>query len=325
MKTRKLKKRKTKRTRRRVPWSWKLPTTKLSILDTRLKKKMNCNPAVKDKTIDGDTCYTKEAITVLRDAYNKEHREQPILASEPKQIWKEMQSRFSGCSTEDCWLDQMKEAKIRKQMDKMLFAPDQPPEWKKKPNEWLSNFDIAAVLQQYEVSHPTFKMIGPTPIDYDVKEEDGHCVWDELCKLDMDELRASGKKHLGIVFNLDDHDGPGLHWTSMFVNMENALIYYYDSALYPFPKEVGKLKNEIIRQGKKMNPPIHFCFMRNRHTHQEQTSTCGMYCLFFIITFLTKETEFMKNMSQDQIIALFHKHKIPDKYVQKYREIYFNG
>jgi hypothetical protein len=223
-------------------------------------------------------------------------------------------------------LEQIKDPKMRKKLDEMLFAPDQPPEWKQNPNEWLSNFDIAAVLKQYEQSHHHFKLLGPSPIDYDAKDEtnNGRCVWEDLCSISIADLHKKGKTNLGIVFNLDTHTEPGSHWTSMFVDMKNAYIYYYDSALYPVPKEVTRLKNEIIEQGKLMNPPILFKFKRNTHTHQKSSSECGMYSLFFIITFLTGETEFMKNMTIEQKLDLFCKNRIPDKYVEKYRTIYFN-
>ena len=291
------------------------------------KKKINCNPLVRNRTIVSNTCYTPDAITVIKDAYNKEHPTTPILAIYPKEIWREIQSRFTYCSKEDCWLEQIKDTKMRKQLDEMLFAPDQPPEWKQNPNEWLSNFDIAAVLKQYEQSHPHFRLLGPTPIDYDAKDETngGQCVWEDLCSISIADLHKKGKTNLGIVFNLDPHYEKGLHWTSMFVDMKNASIFYYDSALYPFPKEVNRLKKEIIKQGALMNPPILFKFKRNTNRHQNSSSECGMYCLFFIITYLTSETEFMKNMTMKQKIDLFCKKRIPDKYVEKYRTIYFNA
>lgn len=289
--------------------------------------KVNCSPVVKNRQIVPTTCYTPDAITVIKNAYNKEHPTDPILATLPKDIWVEMQKRFTHCSKEDCWLEQIKETKLRKQLNQMIFAPDQPPEWKHEPNAWLSNIDIENVLNQYEVSHPHFKLLGPTPIDYDAKDttkNNGECVTKELCAIKISDLHKKGKYHLGIVFNLDDHTGEGLHWTSMFVDIEHALIFYYDSALYPVPREVTRLKNEIIRQGKSMSPPIHFKYKRNKNTHQKTDGECGMYSLFFIVTFLTNETEFMKNMTLDQKMDLFCKKRIPDKYVEKYRKIYFN-
>jgi len=37
------------------------------------QKKMNCNPAVKNKTISKNTCYTRDALLQLRDSYNQNH------------------------------------------------------------------------------------------------------------------------------------------------------------------------------------------------------------------------------------------------------------
>jgi hypothetical protein len=56
---------------------------------------------------------------------------------------------------------------------------------------------------------------------------------------------------------------------------------------------------------------------------------CGMYALFFIITMLTcqikepgKPTKTFK--SYKDVIRLFKKEKIPDRYMNKYRRIFFN-
>ena len=49
--------------------------------------------------------------------------------------------------------------------------------------------------------------------------------------------------------------------------------------------------------------------------HQKTNTECGMYCLYTIISLLTKK----KN------INYFIKKKIDDKIVEKYRDIYFNN
>jgi hypothetical protein len=49
-----------------------------------------------------------------------------------------------------------------------------------------------------------------------------------------------------------------------------------------------------------------------------------MYSLFFIITMLTGNTEFEKNMSMKKRIELFKQKRIPDKMVWDYRDLYFN-
>ena len=47
--------------------------------------------------------------------------------------------------------------------------------------------------------------------------------------------------------------------------------------------------------------------------------------LVFIITFLTNETDVQKNMTIENKLGLFMNKDIPDEYVKKYRNIYFNS
>ena len=288
--------------------------------------KMNCAPTVKGKTAGPDTCYTPDTLAKIKDSYNKSHPNNQILATNPQQIAQELREKLKTCKKEDCWLEQIKDAKLRKQIDELIFAPDKPAEWIKNPNEWLSNFDIESVLKQYEKSHSNFKLLGSSPINYDtkIKEEGGRCVWEDLCKLSLKDLLEKGKTKLGVSLNLDKYDDPGSHWISMFIDLDNAVIFYYDSAMHPIPKEVNRLRDEVIRQGLALDKPIHFKYLKNKYDHQLSDGECGMFSLFFIITFLTGETDFQKNMTMDDKIALFMRKSIPDKYVRKYRTLYFN-
>lgn len=315
----------------------------------KMVKSMNCSPAVKGKTLSVKTCYTEDVLNKIKQAYNADHNSDIIVATDANEIWNQLNQRLVQCKKEDCWLKQIKDDTLRKQIDEYIFAPDQPPEWKKNPNEWLSNFDIMEVLKQYEKTYPNFKLIGPTPIDFDKRSGSGDdkCVWTELCTFDLKRYIDDGKTKLGIVINTDDSEGPGEHWITLYVDIENHFIFFLDSAGNTIPKEVKALKDRIIKQGKKMVPPIVFDYHTNGHLeHQMGNTECGMYSLFFIITMLTQEVEKgqrmeekeqrmeesggqgtgydKKNMSLDELIALFKKQKIPDKYVQQYRHIYFN-
>ena len=297
-------------------------------------KKMNCNPAIKNKTISNNTCYTKDALLQLRDSYNRNHSDK-IRSSNSKKIWNSFRNKLDHCSKEDCWLDEIKEPKLRQQLDNILFSPDRPNSWDKNPVSWLSNYDIAAVLKQYELAHPDFKLLGPSAIDYDTKPyEDDKCVWNDLCRLSLQNLYNRGKRKLGIVFNLDKHDEPGSHWVSMFVDLDENLLFYYDSALNAVPRQVSKLKREIIKQGKQMDPIIPFKYMQNEYAHQSTNTECVMYCIFFIITFLTKELESQqeedsmvggkKHVSTKEVVKIFTKPGINDKLMMSYRNKYFN-
>jgi hypothetical protein len=217
-----------------------------------------------------------------------------------------------------------------------LFSPDRPNSWDKNPVSWLSNYDIGGVLKQYELAHPDFKLLGPSAIDYDEEPygEKDKCVWNDLCRLSLQNLYDHGKRKLGIVFNLDKHDEPGSHWVSLFIDLDEGLIFYYDSALNAVPRQVSKLKREIIKQGKQMETPIHFKYMQNDHAHQNTNTECGMFCLFFIITFLTKELEMQQNddsmiggkkrVTTKDVIKIFTKPGISDSLMMTYRNKYFN-
>ena len=48
-----------------------------------------------------------------------------------------------------------------------------------------TNIDILNVMKQYEHIYPNFEFIGPSPIDYDTHLSYGECVWEELCKFNL--------------------------------------------------------------------------------------------------------------------------------------------
>lgn len=295
---------------------------------TRSWRKMNCAPTVGGKTATEETCFTLEILLQLRDAYNKNHSpSERISAADPESIQEALKTRLQQCDTEMCWLDEIQDASVKTKIRHLAFAPLHPKSWEHKPGTWLSNFDIAAVLRQYEATYPHFKLLGPSAIDFNERPSDygGRCVWDDLCALSLADLKEKGKEKLGISLNLDKHDEDGSHWVSMFVNIPEAVILYYDSACHPIPKQVKQLVKTIRRQGKQLDPPINFTYVENKCTHQRTNGECGMYSLFFIITMLTNNTEYKQNMTMAEKIALFTKPRIPDKYVSQYRRIYFNS
>ena len=293
---------------------------------TKKSYKMNCSPEVAGETVGSETCYTNDALKKIKNAYNKNYPKQPITTNKPKKIFIELKEKLKQCHKEDCWLRQLPESD-QIYLDKYLFAPDQPNEWKRNPNEWLSNIDILKVLHQYEKKYKHFKFIGPTPIDFDTRlpEENGKCVWEDLCNFSLLNQMKKGIKKIGVIFNLDKHDQSGSHWVSLFIDIENRIVFYFDSAANKTPPEVKVLVKKLIQQGKTLNTPIRFRYIENYPTlHQHSNSECGMYSLFFIITMLVSQIEDENNMSMREKIKLFKKSKIPDKYVEKFRNIYFN-
>lgn len=294
----------------------------------RKTRKMNCNPKVAGKTVSEDSCYTNDALLKIKDAYNKKNASNPILATDPSTIFSELKTRLAKCEKEDCWLKELPDAE-QQYLDEYLFAPDKPVEWKKNKNEWLSNIDIFKVLKQYQDTYTNFKLFGPTPIDFDtrLKSSDNNqkCVTEDLCHISLEKEIKNKINKIGIVFNLDKHDESGSHWTSMFVDIQNQFIFYFDSAANETPPEIKALVKKIRGQGKKLSSPIQFRYYQNYpNQHQNSNTECGMYSLFFIITMLTGKTDFDENMTVAKKIKLFKQEEIPDKYVEEYRNRYFN-
>ena len=276
-------------------------------------RKLNCSPENKKKKY---TCYSDEDLTKLKNMWNARHPDKPITTNNSKEIWNILKHYYSTiCNKESCWVKQMtKDTKMEKELLD-AFAPKSPGQWKKNPNEWLSSLDIIQVMNQYESKYKCFDFLGPSPIDYDTHTLDGKCVWDELCNFDLQKHIARGKTKIGIIFNLDPHYKGGSHWVSLFINVKQKTIFYFDSAGPTCPPQIQKLVDTVIKQGHELKNRIDFNFNQNYPVeHQYSNTECGMYSLFFIV-----------HMMEDKINGHYLKtHILKDKYIEKFRKIYFN-
>jgi len=286
---------------------------------------MNCSPEVDGKTIKEGSCFTPEILLKIKNAYNESHPNDPILSRDPREIWQTLHDRLTSCAKEDCWLKEIKSQELQKQIKHHIFAPNQPIEWKKNPNEWLSNYDIFNVARQYEKPYPHFKFLGPSMIDFDAKPKDmgGQCVENDLCNFQLLHYIKKRINKIGVVFNLDTHDKTGSHWVSLFVDLENRFIFFFDSGGSGIPREVRILINRIKFQAKAQGIKMRL-YSNGHFQHQYGNNECGMYSLFFIITMLTEKTDFTGHLDVKQRIHLFMKKRIPDKVMFDYRDFYFN-
>lgn len=282
------------------------------------KRKSDENPRCSPMPKDNDfSCYSNGVLFKLRDRWNITYPKQAITSNEPKEIWTALKDHMSkSCEKESCWLKQHflteKEAKM---LMNESFAPISPEEWKENPTEWLSSDDILKVMKQYEQAFKCFEFLGPSPIDFNKKELYGECVWEELCHFSLSEQLKRGKTKIGIIFNLDDHNGPGTHWVSMFIDIKKKQIVFFDSAGEAIPKRIEHFVDMVTKQGQKINPPIHFEFDQNHPVeHQYGDTECGVYSIYFIVHMLKDRTnsEYLKT------------HILPDEFIQNFRKIYFN-
>jgi hypothetical protein len=298
------------------------------------KKPVQCSPAVDGNTVNGVSCFTPQVLKDIKTAYNKNHSESPISSENPNKIWSILKDRLTkekGCKTEKCWLRELKNSTLQKELEAKLFAPKQPVEWKKNPKEWLSNHDIFNVLSQYQEKYKDFKFMGPTTIDFDKRlpERNGQCVENQLCNFDLKKDISRGIRHFACVFNLDESWEDGSHWVSMYIDIPEKFIFFFDSGgASNTPPEITALVKRIQTQGMKLVPKLDFQYYSNtQNQHQKGTTECGMYSIFFVITMLTGKTPFYgdKVLSMKERIDLFLEKKIPDEVVFDYRDLYFNA
>jgi hypothetical protein len=287
--------------------------------NTRRKMKtVNCNPSIRNYRATNTTCYTNNALTSIRDTYNNNNISSKIISNNPQVILDELRSKISECTREDCWLNQFTK-KEQKELEKKYFSPLQPVKWKTNPTEWLSNIDILQVLTQYQDTYKNFKFIGPTPIDFDyVPNRNGLCVWQELCTFSLKKIVDDKINKIGIIFNLDKHNESGSHWVSLFVDIKERFIFYFDSAANAIPNEIKNLISLITSQSNELNIPLHF-HSNSSNQHQKGNTECGMYSLYFIITMLDNTS-----LTTKQKINIFKRGNIKDKFVESFRLKYFN-
>jgi hypothetical protein len=300
-------------------------------------KQLTCSPLSQEykngnPITPHQTCLPPSVIEKVKYYWNKENPKKRITAKDHHQIWKDIQTNLQDvCNDDLCILNQpfMKKINIstkKSNVDKSssggntknlkdYYSPKMPKEWKKNPTEWLSSIEILEKMKQYEDAYPCFEFIGPTPIDFDKVLKDNTCVERELCNFQLSTQIEKKKKKIGIIFNTDPHNKGGSHWISMFINIPKKIIFFFDSAGDPAPKEILDFVERIKEQGLQLTPPIKFKFDQNYpNEHQYTTTECGMYCLYFII-----------NMLEDKLTTQYLKtHVISDEQMIEYRKKYFN-
>lgn len=169
-------------------------------------------------------------------------------------------------------------------------------------NEWLSSVDIYDVMEQYMIKYPEFLFFGPVPIDFSD-------LSNAISRIQLKKLKNK-KSKIGIVFNTDPSYKSGEHWISMFIDLKNGTICFFDSVGDEPPKEVKKLMNKLIKQarsiGIKLKPIV------NDTQHQRGNNECGVYSLYFIISRLMgKSCDYL------------NKKVVHDKEMNTYRKKFF--
>lgn len=204
------------------------------------------------------TCFGLSSLHTLAEAWNRKYGNPPIKnirGLTKKKLLQELNERMknkcrlvkekNGLTREGCWVDVLG---MEEESDAYQdLRPPRPEEWYENPRAWLSNFDIEDVMEQYE-NEPDYKynFLGVFPMDFaDIYQELNEVRWENITK--------NGKcKYIGMVTNLDDHDEPGSHWTSLFAVCDPTLpsfgVYYYDSVSNPPTPEIKEFMIKLMKK-----------------------------------------------------------------------------
>ena len=267
----------------------------IDISNLSKSKKMSKSNVNIVKSVSNESCFTIEALRKIANKWNEENKNMKIVFSNTttgKTLWSSINNVMkSKCNNEVCWMKQdfIKNSTLARELLKN-FKPFMPKTWSENPREWLNTIDIRDVMNQYEIKYPAFEFIGPVPMDFDTKLGFGECVVDELCKINLDNLKKKGKSKIGVIFNLDKHTQSGSHWVAMNCDTEGREICYWDSYGLEPNKEVVVLMNRLKEQGDKLDNHTEMKIKINENRHQYKNSECGMYCIYFITSLLDGKT-----------------------------------
>lgn len=283
-----------------------------------------CSPYVHDKLKGKKTrskkqfdfsCYDKDMLLLLKEAWNSRHPDCKITSKNYKKIWEQLRDRMNNtCDIESCWYKELlndpeKNNKLGNKIKK-LFAPRKPYLLRKDPNNVIDSLDITRIMKQYEDMYDYFKFIGPSPIDFDTHLSNGECVWKELCELRVGLYVGEGIRVIGMILNLDNHKEEGSHWVSLILDLNRRELCYFCSYGSYWEPEIGELINKIKLQCNELNIPLKTSY--NKKRFQGDTNECGFYCMYVII-----------NMIHGKCFKQIVKSKLNDNLMNKLRLTYF--
>jgi hypothetical protein len=250
--------------------------------------------------------YTSETSKLIKLSSNLETLNPPKYK---KYLVREIQTRIGNkCTTQQCWSEQTFVDKMdtyaQDELKKYTFRPEGP----NGKFEWLNTYNIDNVMTQYESKYKDFKFLGTVPMDFDDISRLG------IKHFDYAQSYNSGKTKIGFVFNLDESWKSGSHWVSMFANLKEKNVFYFDSyGIAPEPR-VRRLMRRIEKAIQTITPGSNVRADYNKERHQYKNSECGVYSINFIIRMLRGDN-FDKLCSS----------KINDDEINKCRKSYFSN
>jgi len=234
--------------------------------------------------------YLKKDLVQMITEFNKQFGTKIKTKGTKKDLYQEFKKHLS-CKLDKCVVKRSKKAQD-------VLKPLGPNE-----NEWLSNFDILRVMEEYEKLYDNFEFLGCMPIDFNEIDK-------SFSNFSFKKFKKN-KDILGAIFNTDESWKSGQHWIALVMNIPKKTICFFDSEGSGPPTQVqafiDKLKFQALKE------KIHFDIFINNKKHQRGNSACGIYCLHFIIKQL-----------QGHTCKAINEKVIKDKEMKKNLKIYFN-
>jgi hypothetical protein len=270
-----------------------------------------CGPTI---SFEHGSCIPLNLLVKMAKAYNKKNKENSIQLYDTLEeispdryktyLLFEFQKRFKNNRHSD-WVNSRFFDFLAKEDKEYLQSSIFRPEGPQGQFQWLSTLDINKTLLQYENKYPDFVFLGAVPIDFNELD------YYPFKKLNFDDLKKDGKKRLGVIFNLDEHDKGGSHWVSLFSDLEKGQIYFSDSYGRTPEKRISDFMNRI-KDYCNINNINNIDMRHNTTGHQKGNSECGVYSINFILRLL-------KGKTFDHLI----RKRLPDERVNKCRFRYF--
>lgn len=262
---------------------------------------MYCSP---QRSHHKKTCYTTTQLRKIARAWNRYHGKK-IINTElgADRLWKELEKQLRDeCNSEWCWMERnFMDTERDSEFTEKTFRPRGPHEKK-----WLSTTDIARVLKQYQFKYENFVSFGPVPIDFAQFSP-------EISQINVHQLYRKGVRKIGIVFNTDPHDKPGQHWISMFIDLDDPEIAFFDSfGKCPPHQAIQELISYISNQSPPKRGSNNWKVKCNTVRHQYANTECGVYCIYFI-------SERLKGRSFEEI----SRDIVTDEEMSQRRKTYF--
>lgn len=203
----------------------------------------------------------------------------------------------------------------KKELRKRYLRPRRPKAWEDDPDMWLDNYNIMAVMKQYQEAYPWFKFLGVFPIDFSAPDPYAHsaetqCLYKETCDINLKSEYLKGVRGIGMIFNLDPHFKSGSHWVALYINITDIrkpFVGYFDSYGYKVPPLIARLMRSFRLQ-------IETCELgTNARRFQYGDSECGMFSMYYIICM-------MCGISFKE----FCKDSVPDNFMLELRKVLFS-